>query len=154
VQVLKKKRGIKRYSVKDEFFFENWKRWMEMGGYTALKTALKEWCVKIEKPVILLIDEIDSLISVLRQIRSGYDKRPDSFPQSVILCGVRDVRDYRIFSDKDQQMITGGSAVEFSCTTENLQGLFEEKTINLKAKPLKKKCMNWHGIIQGGNPGW
>src|SRR6056297_3529144 len=102
-------------TLKDRYFFENWKKWMEMGGFIALKTALQEWCSKQKKPVILLIDEIDSLvgdtlISVLRQIRSGYDKRPDEFPQSIILCGVRDVRDYRIFSDKDQQMITGGSA--------------------------------------------
>src|SRR6056297_295171 len=114
---------------------------MEMGGFTALKTALKDWCQKSDKPLILLMDEIDSLvgdtlISVLRQLRSGYDKRPQAFPQSVILCGVRDVRDYRIFSDKDQQMITGGSAVEFSSFTENSQGLFEEKAINLKAKSL------------------
>src|SRR6056297_3315669 len=128
-------------TLNDEYFFNNWKKWMEMGGFTALKTALKDWCQKSDKPLILLMDEIDSLvgdtlISVLRQLRSGYDKRPQAFPQSVILCGVRDVRDYRIFSDKDQQMITGGSAVEFSSFTENSQGLFEEKAINLKAKSL------------------
>ena len=50
---------------------------------------------------MLLIDEIDalvgdSLVSVLRQLRSGYARRPGAFPQSVVLCGVRDVRDYRI----------------------------------------------------------
>lgn len=63
----------------------------------------------------LLIDEIDSLvgdtlISVLRQLRAGYDKRPALFPQSIILCGVRDVRDYRIHSSRDKAIITGGSA--------------------------------------------
>ncbi len=128
-------------TLQDEYFFENWKRWMEMGGFTALKTALKEWCQQSKKPLILLIDEIDSLIgdtliSVLRQIRSGYDKRPDAFPQSVILCGVRDVRDYRIFSDKDQQMITGGSAFNIKAesltvgdfTKEEIRTLYKEHT--------------------------
>src|SRR6056297_725573 len=128
-------------TLKDRYFFENWKKWMEMGGFIALKTALQEWCSKQEKRVILLIDEIDSLvgdtlISVLRQIRSGYDKRPDAFPQSIILCGVRDVRDYRIFSDKDQQMITGGSAFNVKAksltvgdfTKEEIRTLYDEHT--------------------------
>ena len=64
---------------------------------------------------MLLIDEIDALIgdtllSVLRQLRAGYDERPAGFPQSVILCGVRDVRDYRIRSTRDNAIVTGGSA--------------------------------------------
>ena len=50
------------------------------------------------KPLVLWIDEIDelvgdTLISVLRQIRAGCANRPAAFPQSVILCGIRDVRD-------------------------------------------------------------
>ncbi|MEA1884315.1 MAG: AAA-like domain-containing protein [Thermotogota bacterium] len=129
-------------TLNDEYFFENWKRWMEMGGFTALKTSLKDWCQKSDKPLILLMDEIDSLIgdtliSVLRQLRSGYDKRPQAFPQSVILCGVRDVRDYRIFSDKDQQMITGGSAFNIKAkslivgdfTKEEIRTLYEQHTL-------------------------
>ncbi|MEA1885305.1 MAG: ATP-binding protein, partial [Thermotogota bacterium] len=85
------------------------------GENDVLKRILSLWSLNNKKKIILLIDEIDALvgdtlISVLRQLRSGYAKRPDSFPQSVVLCGVRDVRDYRIFSDRDQQIITGGSA--------------------------------------------
>ena len=50
---------------------------------------------------MLLLDEIDTrvgdtLLSVLRQLRAGYDRRPEGFPQSVVLCGLRDVDDYRI----------------------------------------------------------
>lgn len=49
-------------------------------------------CQKLDKPLLLFIDEIDalvgdSLVSVLRQLRSGYDLRPQAFPQSIILCG-------------------------------------------------------------------
>ena len=75
----------------------------------ALNQLLTDWAAADPKPLVLLVDEIDtligdSLISVLRQLRSGYDLRPTHFPQSVILCGVRDVRDYRIFSAKDQNL--------------------------------------------------
>ena len=51
-----------------------------------------------------------TLLSVLRQLRSGYDLRPAAFPQSVVLCGVPDVRDYRIRSTAEQAMVAGGSA--------------------------------------------
>jgi hypothetical protein len=91
---------------------------------TALNQCLTQWASKSDKPLVLLLDEIDALIgdmliSVLRQIRAGYDKRPAYFPQSVILCGVRDVRDYRIHSDKEKAVITGGSA--FNIKAESLR---------------------------------
>ncbi len=80
-----------------------------------LTTLLSRWCAQSQKPIVLFIDEIDSLvgdtlISVLRQLRAGYDKRPKYFPQSLCLIGVRDVRDYRIWSDEKQAMVLGGSA--------------------------------------------
>ena len=84
---------------------------------------LKQWTVTSGKPTVLFIDEIDALvgdtlISVLRQLRAGYNVRPAEFPQSVILCGVRDVRDYRIHQG-DGEIITGGSA--FNIKTESLR---------------------------------
>ena len=73
------------------------------GPHRALEVSLTRWARAQPKPLVLLIDEIDalvgdSLISVLRQLRTGYYRRPRSFPQSVILCGLRDVRDYRMES--------------------------------------------------------
>src|SRR6056297_1471627 len=127
--------------LKEEFFFDNLNTFISYGGYTALKTALSRWCQESDKPVIVLMDEIDSLIgdtliSVLRQLRAGYAERPHSFPQTIILCGVRDVRDYRIFSDRDQQMITGGSAFNIKAksltlgnfTQEEIRTLYEQHT--------------------------
>lgn len=86
----------------------------ESGFNDALKVMLSRWSSHNSKPIVLFIDEIDSLvgdtlISVLRQLRSGYTDRPKNFPQSIILCGVRDIRDYRIKS-KGKEVITGGSA--------------------------------------------
>ena len=89
---------------------------------SALSALLAQWSQADPRPLVLLIDEIDSLvgdtlISVLRQLRGGYTQRPAAFPQSVILCGVRDVRDYRIHSS-DGEIITGGSA--FNIKAESL----------------------------------
>ena len=85
------------------------------GGHSALRVALTRWSRASRKPLVLLIDEIDamvgdSLLAVLRQLRAGYYLRPKGFPQSVVLCGVRDVRDYRIHSSSANTMILGGSA--------------------------------------------
>ncbi|MBR1557371.1 MAG: ATP-binding protein [Prevotella sp.] len=93
------------------------------GQDSMLSTYLSKLSGALSKPLVLIIDEIDalvgdSLISVLRQIRSGYAGRPQAFPNSVILCGVRDVRDYRIqTSGKD--IVTGGSA--FNIKSESLR---------------------------------
>jgi hypothetical protein len=83
------------------------------GGHKALSSLLNSFCQKTDQPLVLFIDEIDALIgdtlvSVLRQLREGYTKRPQAFPISVVLCGVRDVRDYRIHTSKGD-IITGGS---------------------------------------------
>ena len=91
---------------------------------SALSGYLKELCSRLDKPLVFFIDEIDSLvgdtlISVLRQIRSGYPARPAAFPQAMILCGLREVRDYRIYSDTSKAVITGGSA--FNIKSESLR---------------------------------
>jgi len=70
----------------------------------------------------------DTLLSVLRQLRAGYDQRPRYFPHSVILCGIRDVRDYRIHSGSSNEIIAGGSA--FNIKDESLRlGDFSEKDV-------------------------
>jgi len=94
------------------------------GGEMALNEILTRWAKVNPKPLVLLIDEVDALvgdtlITVLRQLRAGYAKRPALFPQSIILCGVRDVRDYRIHSELEKAIITGGSA--FNVKAESLR---------------------------------
>ena len=99
------------------------------GPYSALRRVLSDWTAADAKPLVLLLDEIDSLvgdtlISVLRQLRCGYRDRPRRFPQSVVLCGVRDVRDYRIRSASGE-VVLGGSA--FNIKAKSLrQGDFTE----------------------------
>lgn len=91
--------------------------------FSTLHEFLQDWCMHSDKPIILFIDEIDSLvgdtlISVLRQIRAGYPNRPEAFPQAICLIGVRDVRDYRIWSEEQGSMVLGGSA--FNIKAESL----------------------------------
>ena len=98
---------------------------------TMLTTFLKRLCEALSKPLLLFIDEIDalvgdSLVSVLRQIRAGYDQRPQHFPQSIVLCGVRDVRDYRIVLS-NQDIITGGSAFNIKAKSLRLGNFSKEE---------------------------
>ena len=105
----------------------------QIGKDSMLTTYLRRLSEALQKPIVLFIDEIDalvgdSLVSVLRQIRSGYTDRPKSFPQTIILCGVRDVRDYRIVLS-NQDIVTGGSA--FNIKAESLRlGNFNKEEIH------------------------
>ncbi len=113
-----------RLTLGDEFLTRTWADIFARFGPGALREALTRWAEDSPKPIVLLIDEIDSLIgdsllAVLRQLRTGYDLRPEGFPQSVVLCGVRDVRDYRIQSTAENAMIAGGSA--FNIKAESLR---------------------------------
>ena len=94
----------------------------------------------LDKPLVLFIDEIDALmgdtlVSVLRQLRSGYESRPQIFPISVVLCGVRDVRDYRIHTS-NCDIITGGSCFNIKAKSlrlgnfsrEDIRELYEQHT--------------------------
>ncbi len=113
-----------RLTLSDEFLTENWSGIFAEFGAGALREVLTRWAQADPKPLVLLIDEIDSLIgdtllAVLRQLRAGYVLRPMNFPQSVVLCGVRDVRDYRIQSTAENAIIAGGSA--FNIRAESLR---------------------------------
>jgi hypothetical protein len=93
------------------------------GAFKALATMLARVSAKSDRAFVLFIDEIDALIgdtlvSVLRQLRDSYATRPQSAPISVILCGVRDIRDYRIHRS-DGGIITGGSC--FNVKAESLR---------------------------------
>ncbi|MEQ9485602.1 MAG: ATP-binding protein [Coleofasciculus sp. F4-SAH-05] len=76
-----------------------------------IQSALRAWAKASPLPFVLFIDEIDALqdetlISVLRQLRSGYPKRPQRFPHSLGLIGVRDVRDYKVASGGSNRLNT------------------------------------------------
>ena len=120
-------------TLDDEFLNQVWSGVLaEVGPGAALHTALTRWAAADTKPLVLLIDEIDaligdSLLSVLRQLRAGYDLRPEGFPQSVVLCGVRDVRDYRIHSSSANAIIAGGSPFNIKAQSLRLGDFSQEE---------------------------
>ena len=100
-----------------------------------LTQLLRHWARACAKPTVLLLDEVDALvgdtlISLLRQIRAGYAQRPELFPQSIVLCGVRDVRDYRM-EQEGAQVITGGSAFNIKAKSLRLGNFSEAETRGL-----------------------
>ena len=110
----------------------------QAGPDEALKDVLVEWCLANPTPLVLLIDEIDSLVgytllSVLRQLRAGYQQRPEAFPQSIVLCGVRDIRDYRIRSSTGE-VIAGGSPFNVAAKSLRLGDFTEAETRALVAQ--------------------
>lgn len=81
----------------------------EFDRHTTLGGFISSWCEMCPRPVVLFLDEIDalanaSLLSVLRQLRAGYASRPRSFPHTLALIGMRDVRDYKVASGPDGRL--------------------------------------------------
>ena len=110
--------------------------WEKAGPNQVLTELLTFWTKNTDKPTVLFLDEVDALIgdtliSLLRQIRAGYDKRPSGFPISIVLCGVRDVRDYRIHSSSTKEIITGGSAFNIKAESLRLENFSREQIANL-----------------------
>ncbi|MCP4106040.1 MAG: ATP-binding protein, partial [Desulfobacteraceae bacterium] len=135
--ILSEMAGRARLFLKDNTLKNIWKDILDHSGEdAALNEVLTEWSIESDRPLVLLIDEIDSLIgdtliSVLRQLRAGYDKRPAMFPQSIILCGVRDVRDYRIHSSREKTVITGGSAFNIKAKSLRMGDFCREEVATL-----------------------
>ena len=105
------------------------------GPHNALRQVLARWCLANPTPLVLLVDEIDTLVgdtllSVLRQLRAGYPQRPGGFPQSVVLCGVRDIRDYRIRSSTGE-VVAGGSPFNVAAKSLRLGDFTRAETDDL-----------------------
>ncbi len=129
-----------RTTLDDGFVAETWLDILDATGpHDALGETLSGWAASAAKPLVLMIDEIDALvgdtlIAVLRQLRAGYPERPHRFPQSIILCGVRDVRDYRIHSSAEKAIITGGSAFNVRALSLRLDDFSGEDIESLLAQ--------------------
>ena len=89
-----------------------------------LQAQLAHWAEVCPRPLVLIFDEIDaiggsSLKSILSQLRTGFDSRPAAFPWSVILCGMRDVRDYKAASGGDPARL--GTSSPFNIKEKSLR---------------------------------
>jgi hypothetical protein len=96
--------------------------WSNLVPGQRIGAALQRWATASPRPLVVFIDEIDSLenetlLSVLRQLRDGYPSRPRSFPHSLGLIGLRDVRDYKVASGGSDRLDT---ASPFNIKVESL----------------------------------
>ena len=129
-----------RNKLQDSFIGDRLSAVLEQsGGHAALGDLLSEWAAASPLPIVLMLDEVDTLVgdtlvSLLRQIRAGYPDRPARFPQSIILCGVRDVRDYRIHSSAEKSIITGGSAFNIKAASLRLGDFSQAEVAQLYAQ--------------------
>ncbi|MDH6100464.1 ATP-binding protein [Anabaenopsis sp. FSS-46] len=113
--------------------------WPEVGT-GSLGTFLSTWAAESPLPLVVFLDEIDALsdktlISVLRQLRSGYPNRPQGFPQCVALIGMRDVRDYKVASGGSDRLNTSSpfnikvrSLTLSNFTLKEVKSLYEQHT--------------------------
>ena len=89
-----------------------------------LNMSFSLFCMKIDKPLVMLFDEADclsedTLISFLRQLREGYNNRTSiPFVHSLALVGMRNIRDYKAKIRPDSQSL--GSASPFNIVTETM----------------------------------
>ena len=112
-----------------------------ISGSSMLGDYLTDWCDTLNKPLILLLDEVDALyddvlISTLRQLRDGFQTRPKHFPQSIALVGLRDIRDFRMRARADNPSIGSGSPFNIKAESfflpafsmEEVRGLLDQHT--------------------------
>ncbi len=129
-----------------------------------LQTALSTWALACPLPLVLVFDEIDalrgeSLRSVLRQLRAGYLDKPKGFPHSVILCGLRDVRDYNAASGGDPDRL--GTSSPFNVKVKSfrlgdfdrneIQTLYAQHTTEM-GQPFTPEAVTVAFDLSGGQP--
>ncbi len=89
-----------------------------------LQRGIADLCTLAGKPLVLLFDEADclseqTLITFLRQLRDGFVNRARApFPSSIVLVGMRNIRDYKAKIRPDGDTL--GSASPFNIITEAL----------------------------------
>ncbi len=138
--------------------------WPEASSAALLSVALAAWASACPRPLVLFFDEIDalrgeSLRSVLRQLRAGYPSRPGAFPASVVLCGLRDVRDYKAASGGDPSRLGTSSPFNIKVkslrlgdfTPEEVAELYGEHTAET-GQPFAAGALERAFALTGGQP--
>ena len=106
----------------------NAKNFAEDVDYThisgVLNASLTFFCMKLDKPLVILFDEADclsaeTLITFLRQLREGYVSRINiPFVHSIALVGMRNIRDFKAKVRDDRETL--GSASPFNVITKTM----------------------------------
>ncbi len=111
-----------------------------------IKNSLRDYCASLDKPLVIFFDEIDSLkdntlLSFLRQLRDGYINRNSvPFPSSIVLTGMRNIRDYKNKIRDENQTL--GSASPFNIIAKSL-------TVSNFSSEEVEQLLNQHTEITG-----
>ncbi len=138
---------ILRYSKKISFSENNQKRFSLFAerqssdiDLTELFYLLSDWCASSDKPIVLMIDEVDAasnhqiFLDFLAQLRLGYINRDDTPTfQSVILAGVNDIKNLKkkIRPESSHQAnspwnIAADFLVDMSFSPKDIAGMLQE----------------------------
>ncbi|KJJ84659.1 ATPase domain protein, prokaryote domain protein, partial [Candidatus Omnitrophus magneticus] len=129
-----------------------------------LENYLIDWASSQPKPIVLLLDEIDSLyddvlVSILRQLRNGFQIRPKRFPSTVALVGLRDVREYKTKVRPSEASLGSGSPFNIKAesillgtwTKEEITELYSQHTKDT-GQVFSKEMINRIYELTGGQP--
>lgn len=110
--------------------------WPVSAPGSLIRDAFSEWSGACPRPLVLFFDEIDalrgeSLRSILRQIRAGFPDRPTGYPWSIVFCGLRDVRDYKVASGGSPDRLGTSSPFNIKVHSPPLSDFTEEDVRSL-----------------------
>lgn len=164
--------GILLDELKDRIMdtFDDKIEWLEratiLQSYQNKESAVYEMLRFMAKtssrPVIIFFDEFDvlmgdSLIALLSQFRSGYSNRPEHFPQTICLIGVRDLRDYKIKTKIQEELgvlyspfnVKAESLVLPDFSLEDVRNLYEQHTTETGQKFTDEAIEHAYYLTQG-----
>ncbi len=108
---------------------------------TRLGAWLTAWAASLKVPLVLLLDEADvvtgpAMVNLLAQLREGFmDRGIGSFPTSVALIGLRDLRDYLTETQDGRPMnpgspfnVSAGSLTLRNFNAEEIEALLSQHT--------------------------
>jgi len=107
---------------------------------TVLRESLSYFCKKLDKPLVILFDEIDclsngTLISFLRQLRYGYvNRRRVPFVRSIALVGMRNIRDYKAKVREDRETLGSASPFNIVKASKTLRNFTQDEIAALYAQ--------------------
>lgn len=105
-----------------------------------LRTSLSHFCQAIDKPLVILFDEVDclangTLISFLRQLRDGYINRGQiPFVHSVALVGMRNIRDYKSRIREGRETLGSSSPFNIASDVLTLRNFNQPEVARLYAQ--------------------
>lgn len=113
--------------------------WPDAAVGGRLRAGLRAWAGACPLPLVLFFDEVDalrgnSLISVLSQLRAGHNARPRPFPASVVLCGLRDIRDYRAASGGNPDRMGTSSPFNVAVKSIRMRNFTSDQVAELYAQ--------------------